>query len=760
LVERFLQSVSRRSGVLVLTGRCYEQETLPYKGIDGLIDQLSRLLSTPSFRWSEAMMPRDAAALAAMFPVLDNVPLFAEARRGSSVLSDRVELRRRAFLALREMLGSMGRRVRLILWLDDLQWADQESAKLLSEVLRGPDSPHLLLVCTYRSEGAEVADSALHALLETLEREPVVKTRIALEPLSTGDAALLAQSMLRGTGEASNERALAIANDSGGVPFFIRELARAASAYTGAKLPLESLIWIRVTELDPEPRRLMHLIAIAGRPVTQMSVFAAAGIESRSPAILNILTNAGLLCSRGPASSDTVEPFHDRIREAIVARIDESQKRTLHQQLAEALERDPHADVELMAAHFEAGGELRRAGAYYQQAADRAAASVAFNRAAELYGRTLRLREWAPAERAAVELKLAEALANAGRSADASHHYLAAAEHLPAHERLYNEGLAVYHLCVGGYLDEGRGLIDKLLIKIGRRPVPPGLQTIAGMLWLDLRCRYRGTRQPARRPEDVEAILLAQIDLLWFAAAGLGVSDLVGGFRLLLLSMELAQKAREPVRMIRAYAWHAALQVGRRSGSKQIDQTFERCRELSKSVGEPPPSRATLALTTAVRYYLVGSWAEALPACMQAERIIVEECRGFNWELAFTRGLKLTLLMNKGEVNGLEDEARAMADDALSRGDLATATLIASLALPYSQIVADKPALARTTWQHWIDRWPSHQVKSNQEPYAVLINVWSHLYEDNVEAAFEILQQRWKSAIASSHNLRLPVASV
>jgi hypothetical protein len=165
-----------------------------------------------------------------------------------------------------------------------LQWGDQESAKLLSEVLRCPDSPHLLLVCTYRSEGAEVVDSALHALLETLEREPVMKTRIALEPLSTGDATLLAQSMLSGTGEASNERALAIANDSGGMPFFIRELARAASAHahTGAKFPLESLIWMRVTELDPEPRRLMHLIAIAGRPVTQMSVFAAAGIESRS----------------------------------------------------------------------------------------------------------------------------------------------------------------------------------------------------------------------------------------------------------------------------------------------------------------------------------------------------------------------------------------------------------------------------------------------------------------------------------------------
>jgi serine/threonine protein kinase/tetratricopeptide (TPR) repeat protein len=761
LAERFLEMTSRRTRVIVLSGKCYEHETVPYKGIDSLIDQLSRLLSGSSPFRRESVIPRDAAALSSVFPVLASIPFLLPERR-SAAIADRVELRRRAFLALRELLGAIGHQARLILWLDDFQWSDRDSAELLAEILRPPAAPPLLLLCTYRSDGSDTKHSPVGLLVEALEREPVEKTIIALQPLSTEDAMLLAQKMLsRGNSSKSglDERALSISRDSGGIPFLVIELSRAAATRTGENISVQSIIWERLAEQDTDTQRLMYLIAIAGRPITQAAVFAAAGMVSRSPSVLNVLQNAGLLCAAGPRPTDTVEPFHDRIREAITACIQFEEKRGLHLRLAEALEEDRSADAELLAIHFEAGGQLTRAGGYYRKAADQAADALAFNRAADLYGRTMCLLQLAPSERSELELKLAVAFASAGRSAEASHHYSSAAQHLPSAERLRVEGLAAYHLCVSGHLDEGRKQIRRSLGRIGLRLTSPGFETVAALLWRDFRCRLRGMQQSPRSAAEVDPVLLAKIDLLWFAAAALGTSDLLGGFHLLLWSLDLAQRAREPARMIRAFSWHAALQFARRSSSKHTDGTFRHCRELSKSIGDPPESRAILALTMGIRYYFRGLWEEALSHCNEAERILVEECHGMNWELAFTRVLILTLLMYLGEGALLQDLSKTMLEDAVNRGDLATATTMASLPLPYSQIVSDRPAFARDTWRYWRERWP-HRVNSNQESTGVLIEAWSYLYEGEIATAFAVFEQAWKQSIAGSGNLRIPVAAV
>ncbi len=46
LINRFLTSVEEADDTVVLAGRCYEQESVPYKALDSLIDSLSRLLLT------------------------------------------------------------------------------------------------------------------------------------------------------------------------------------------------------------------------------------------------------------------------------------------------------------------------------------------------------------------------------------------------------------------------------------------------------------------------------------------------------------------------------------------------------------------------------------------------------------------------------------------------------------------------------------------------------------------------------------------
>ena len=185
LVRYFADSIamSDRQAV-ILGGRCYERETVPYKALDGVIDALGRFLTRLPAAEADSYLPTRPGALVQAFPVLRRVPGMAQTRDQAKMV-DPHELRRGAFAAIRDMLTRLAERRPVIILIDDLQWADADSLAVLAEVLRPPAPPPLLLLGTTRVADGEIATSAA--------REDILLRQESSPALSSGARAPMAR---------------------------------------------------------------------------------------------------------------------------------------------------------------------------------------------------------------------------------------------------------------------------------------------------------------------------------------------------------------------------------------------------------------------------------------------------------------------------------------------------------------------------------------------------------------------------------------
>jgi CheY-like chemotaxis protein/HPt (histidine-containing phosphotransfer) domain-containing protein len=411
VVERFLDE-ARALGALVLADRCYERESVPYKAVDGVVDRLARYLTALSPEARAKVLPDDMSSLAQIFPLLGEL---GEEPLPPPTVTDAQEKRARAFTALRELLSGLARGGPLVIFIDDVQWGDADSAALVAALCADPSPPAILWILSYRTEHA----GAMLAQWRMARRGTpghVREVTLPVDALGPDDSAALAASLLGC--EKGDPRAIRIAVESGGSPFFIGELARhaAASPAKGAELHLETVVRDRVARLATHERHLLDVVSIAGAPLAVTVATRAASLapEECSRAFERLRVG-NLLRS---ADTVTFEPFHDRVREAVVAGIGATKLRAYHKSLLDAFEQVGSAAPEALYHHALAADLRDRAAVHARAAAADAMRALAFVRAAELFRAAIDLSPPDAPDLFALRCGLAGALTNAGKGLD------------------------------------------------------------------------------------------------------------------------------------------------------------------------------------------------------------------------------------------------------------------------------------------------------------------------------------------------------
>jgi predicted ATPase len=360
LLANFLDAVQDVDSAIVLRGRCYERENVPYKGFDRIVDELAGRLSEMSRTESEALLPEWTPELAAVFPALAAVPAIAAHCEADSLGAqsarslDAMELRRRAWVAMSRLLLALRKRYPIVLVIDDLQWADTETAQLLAELLEESERAALMVVASYRS--MEAANNP--ALTEYLGQCEALEASgwfvdLPVEALPPAESERLARAALVAAGvDATSDLVSLLAREAAGVPFLIEELAHFVAYRGGSELgrgiSLDEAISARISLLPRPQRAVVEVVSVASSPLPQSIVFEVVGLDAGALGSLLDLRSASLVSWLGAGADDTVTVYHDRIRECVESSLSSEATRSLHLALGRALSKRVEADESLL----------------------------------------------------------------------------------------------------------------------------------------------------------------------------------------------------------------------------------------------------------------------------------------------------------------------------------------------------------------------------------------------------------------------------
>jgi eukaryotic-like serine/threonine-protein kinase len=741
---------------LILTGRCYRQESVPYKAVDEVIDALARHLRTLPAAEIHALIPAEIAEAAQIFPVLRRVEAIAaaHARRPSGIESPRDRLA--AFDALRALVRGLALQRRVVVMIDDLQWSDPDSAVLLVELLRPLEAARLVFVGSYMTATGGDPAPILHLRTAELLRDvAIIRHELALGPLAYADSLALARDRLGPGATDLDAIARSIAGESGGSPLAIDELARvvaggaAIPAHAHSAVTADQLIRVRVASLPDDARRLLEIVAVSGGPIPAALAHRAAGLAPEDHVPATLLRSRHLIRAVRVDRDDCFDAFHDRIRATVVNDLGDALA-ARHGALALAHEAAEVPRPEALAYHLSQAGQLGRAAQFALRAAADAERVLAFDRAATFLRSAL---AWLPEGGAQRELRarLGSALAGAGQGAAAAEAYLAAADGDDARSLEYRY-LAADNLLRGGHIRSAMSLLDALAGDLGIRVGRRRSSTILALLWRRLRLRLRGTSYRPRAAEELPPLELRRVETIGTIATSLGVIDHVKGAVVQTSHLLAALSLGEDARLARALAAETMFQAAA-DNAKRAEKTARELEMLAQKLGDPRSlawndiawggcAHFAYRFDEAARRF--GAAADRLPAAQGA----------IDWELTTARHLQSFALLFAGRYREAARGVDVYLPDAIRRNDLYARNIWCSATHIYKLMFQDRCDEAHEVLAGALDGGPTDAYYL-AHVYADTSAILLMLYEGKAAEAGQRFDRLWQmSRAAGIHHIR------
>jgi DNA-binding CsgD family transcriptional regulator/tetratricopeptide (TPR) repeat protein len=505
-----LERLATERGFQVLAGRASELERdLPYWLFVDALDERLRSLDRDRIELIDRNL-RDE--LGRVFPA------FAGFDGSSGTVLDERYLAHRA---VRELLERLAAPQPLVLVLDDLHWADPASIELLSGLLQRPPRAGILLALALRPRQAP---PRLVTALEHAARGATLQ-RLELRPLNRAQSdEFLSETVTPSASEALYE-------ESGGNPFYLEHLVRAAQPERGPRSPaggarvdagaeirgepevppaVASALAEELALLVPPARRLLQGAAVVGDPFElEIAAVAASMAEGDTLQALDELLRLDLV-----RRTDAARRFrfrHPLVRRAVHTTTDAGWRLRAHARVAEALAAR-HEPAEALAHHVAESarrGDLEAVG-LLRDAAD-AAAWRAPGSAARWYQAALDLLpdHVEPAQRVRLLGALARVLAGTGQLVQARAALCQLIELLPAEAA--GDRVRVIAACAGVEHLMGHHASAHARLATALEQLPDPASADATALMLDLaadaffRADYAEMREWGLRARDAAA---------------------------------------------------------------------------------------------------------------------------------------------------------------------------------------------------------------------------------------------------------------
>ncbi|MGH2616534.1 MAG: helix-turn-helix transcriptional regulator, partial [Thermomicrobiales bacterium] len=384
------------AGFLILQGNSFEPDrSLPYAPILDLLRSSVASLSGDTALRMASVAPELRTLLPELAAFLPEV--------APSPMLDAEHEKRRLFAGLAQAIVQLAETRPVLAIVEDVHWSDETSLEFLLYLARRLAAQPVLLLLTYRSD--EIREGVAR-LLAAFDRERLA-AEIRLARLSLADVG----AMLRAIDPDRLDHAEFVAamyELTEGNPFFVEEVLRSLSAAAEIdpvddgwgdkhldqlRIPrsVDDAVQRRAARVSGDGRRVLTLAAVAGRRFDFPLLRALTGLDD--DALLQLIKE---LIVAGLVVEESVERFafrHALTRQAIYAGLLAQERRALHREIAETMERlaegAPEAHLADLAYHHFGAGHWAQALTYGRRAGEAAQRLYAPRTAIEHFTRAL-----------------------------------------------------------------------------------------------------------------------------------------------------------------------------------------------------------------------------------------------------------------------------------------------------------------------------------------------------------------------------------